>query len=244
MAFDYNSDIDFDKGFSENLRRTKLQSVVRKKIINCEDMTFDNFFSVNHNDIRVNDCNIETRVFLCKNFNRSFYQTNFELENFKELELFENYLELMFLLLEEAKGSDSMTYSMTSANLPLLYLYIDEKDTECKALKKFIWILTKNVHEANNKLRIDNITIPLKLGIANSKSGMVKYSSIFKINLFRYIDANLTFREKPAKDETRILLGNIRYMISQITKSNKMQDAMSLKSFEEFIAQEFTETLA
>lgn len=43
MAFDYNSDIDFDKGFSENLRRTKLQSVVRKKIINCEDMTFDNF---------------------------------------------------------------------------------------------------------------------------------------------------------------------------------------------------------
>lgn len=50
MAFDYNSDIDFDKGFSENLRRTKLQSVVRKKIINCEDMTFDNFFSVNHND--------------------------------------------------------------------------------------------------------------------------------------------------------------------------------------------------
>ena len=54
MAFDYNSDIDFDKGFSENLRRTKLQSVVRKKIINCEDMTFDNFFSVNHNDIRVN----------------------------------------------------------------------------------------------------------------------------------------------------------------------------------------------
>lgn len=33
-------------------------------------------------------------------------------------------------------------------------------------------------------------------------------------------------------------------MISQITKSNKMQDAMSLKAFEEFIAQEFTETLA
>lgn len=47
MAFDYNSDIDFDKGFSENLRRTKLQSVVRKKIINCEDMTFDNFLGSN-----------------------------------------------------------------------------------------------------------------------------------------------------------------------------------------------------
>lgn len=240
MAFDYNSDIDFDKRFSENLRRTKLQSVVRKKIINCEDMTFDNFFSVNHNDIRVNDHNIETRVFLCKNFNTSFYKTNFELENFKELELFENYLELMFLLLEEAKGNDSMS----SADLPMLYIYIDEKDTECKFLKKFIWILTKYAHEANDKLRIDNITIPLKLGVVKNRTGMVKYSSILRVDLFRYIDANLSFREKPAKDEIRILLGNIRYMISQISKSNKMQDAMSLKSFEEFIAQEFTENLA
>lgn len=68
MAFDYNSDIDFDKGFSENLRRTKLQSVVRKKIINCEDMTFDNFFSVNHNDICVNDHNIKTSVFFMQEF--------------------------------------------------------------------------------------------------------------------------------------------------------------------------------
>lgn len=241
MAFDYNSDIDFDKGFSENLRRTKLQSVVRKKIINCEDMTFDNFFRLKHNNIHVNnDYNIKTRVFLCKNFNRSFHQTNFELENFKEVELFENYLELIFLLLEESKGP----YSISSADLPLLYLYIDDKDTECKALKKFIWILIKYIHEANAKLRIDNITIPLKLGMVSSRSGIVKYSSILRVILFQYIDANLSFREKPARDETRILLGNIRYMICQITKNNKMQDAMSLKAFEEFIAQEFTETLA
>lgn len=240
MAFDYNSDIDFDKGFSENLRRTKLQSVVRKKIINCEDMTFDNFFMVKHNNIHVNDHNIKTRVFLCKNFNRSFHQTIFELENFKEVELFETYLELIFLLLEESKGP----YSISSADLPSLYLYIDDKDTECKALKKFIWILIKYIHEANAKLRIDNITIPLKLGMVTSRSGIVKYSSILRVILFQYIDANLSFREKPARDETRILLSNIRYMISQITKSNKMQDAMSLKAFEEFIAQEFTETLA
>lgn len=89
-------------------------------------MTFDNFFRVKHNNIHVNDCNIKTRVFLCKNFNRSFHQTNFELENFKEVELFENYLELIFLLLEESKGP----YSISSADLPLLYLYIDDKDTQ------------------------------------------------------------------------------------------------------------------
>lgn len=219
MAFDYNSDIDFDKGFSENLRRTKLQSVVRKKIINCEDMTFDNFFRLKHNNIHVNnDHNIKTSVFLCKNFNRSFHPTNFELENFKEIELFENYLELIFLLLEESKGP----YSISSADLPLLYLYIDDKDTECKALKKFIWILIKYIHEANAKLRIDNITIPLKLGMVTSRSGIVKYSSILRVILFQYIDANLSFREKPARDETRILLSNIRYMICQITKNNKM----------------------